>query len=163
MALLHYSELNEDYNPDVITGWKTGGCYTEISQRLGYRLTVLSTSFEATLAPGGMLHLEVKLQNKGFAAPVNPRPVYAVLDGPARYVFPLTADPRSWEPGDSSFSEQILLSKDIPSGRYRLSLWLPDDSPSLSNDPRYAIHFANESMWEDSTGLNLLGEVSVQK
>jgi hypothetical protein len=163
MAQLHYTELNAEYNGDVITGWKTGGCYAEISQRLGYRLAIVNASFEATLAPGDTLNLQINLQNKGFAAPVNPRPVVAVLDGPARYEFPLTADPRRWEPGDSAFSAQMSLPAGIPAGTYRIALWLPDASPSLRSDPRYAIRFANENIWEGATGFNSLGTVVIKK
>jgi hypothetical protein len=162
MALLHYTELNETYNADVIAGWKQGGCYEEIRRRLGYRLTLLSAAFETNLVPGRSLHLDVSLQNKGFAAPVNARAIYAVLDGPARYVFPLTADPRRWQPGNASFSAQIPLPKNLAAGTYHLALWLPDASPALRNDPHYAIHFANENMWEDTTGFNILGSVTIQ-
>lgn len=161
MEMLHFTEINEDYHEQVIAGWKMGGCYDDIRIRLGYRLTMLSASFERNLSQGGRLRLTGSLENSGFAAPVNPRPFFAVLDGPARYELPLTADPRRWEAGPIELDEQVNLPDDIIPGTYRLSLWLPDDSASLRSDPRYAIHFANENMWDETGGVNILGEVIV--
>ena len=162
LAMLHFGDLNEDYHPDVINAWKAGGCYAEIRQRLGYRFALQSAAFEPRLSPGSTLHLSVALENKGFAAPVNPRPLLAVLDGPANYAFALAVDPRRWEPGPASFSAQLRLPADIPAGTYRLSLWLPDAAASLRLDPRYAIRFANEGTWEERTGRNLLGEIIIR-
>jgi len=162
MELLHYTELNQNYHPEVIAGWKKGGCFEEMRRRLGYRITLQSASFRTELPSGSVLPLSIRLENSGFAAPVNPRTLYAVLDGPARYVYPLTADPRRWEPGQHEFSDQIRLPVDAPQGTYRLALWLPDPYPTLRDDPRYAIRFANENTWVEETGLNILGQVIVR-
>ena len=35
---LHYDALNQAYNTDVLDLWKSGGCYSEIHRRLGYRI-----------------------------------------------------------------------------------------------------------------------------
>lgn len=43
----------------------------------------------------------------------------------------------------------------------QLHLSLPDPSPRLGADPRYAIRFANHGTWDPDTGLNDL-EVAVQ-
>jgi hypothetical protein len=46
-------------------------------------------------------------------------------------------------------------------GTYRLSLWLPDASPSLRDRPEYAVGFANEDVWDAKAGENVLTPVFI--
>ena len=159
---LHWTALNEAYHPDVIQSWKDQGCYAEIRRRLGYRLSLLEASFPAEIRPGGNLSLRIRLRNGGFASPLLPRPVYLVLAGHDAVVrLPLEADPRRWEPGEHTLTANVSLPADLPPGEYTLALWLPDPSPSLQNDPRYAIRFANEGVWDAEHGWNVLGTLTV--
>ena len=41
-------------------------------------------------------------------------------------------------------------------GRYEVFLALPDAASTLSGDPRYAVRFANDGVWNPSTGDNAL-------
>jgi hypothetical protein len=45
---------------------------------------------------------------------------------------------------------------DLPPGLYEVVLHLSDPEPQLHARPEYAIRLANEGLWEDSTGYNLL-------
>ena len=47
-------------------------------------------------------------------------------------------------------------------GDYKLYLNLPDPYPTLHDDPRYSIRLANDSVWDEATGYNLLTTVTVQ-
>ncbi len=160
MERFHYTEINASYNPQVVRGWKRGGCLDEISRRLGYRLVLETAMVDAAVRPGGVLDLTVTLRNEGFAAPVNPRPVEVVLDGPARYSVALTAvDVRLWAPGkQTTLTTRLRVPADAPAGAYRLGLWLPDAAADLRDRPVYAIRFANEGegVWDETTGLNVL-------
>ena len=42
-------------------------------------------------------------------------------------------------------------------GAYDVLVNLPDASPTLRQDPRYSIRFANTGTWEPATGFNNLG------
>lgn len=158
MALLHFSEINESYHPQTLGYWKKQGCYEEISQRLGYQLTLQSATMTPQVKPGGELSLTVTLTNTGFAAPINPRAVVVALDGPQRYTVTLdSVDPRRWEAGQTAtFSVRLRLPADAPTGSYRLALWLPDPTATLRDDPRYAVRFANVDVWDNATGFNVL-------
>ena len=46
-------------------------------------------------------------------------------------------------------------------GDYKLALWFPDAYESLRDNPFYAIQFANENVWDEAAGLNVLGNVSI--
>ncbi|MDW8279247.1 MAG: DUF4832 domain-containing protein [Anaerolineales bacterium] len=158
---LHWSALNEGYHPQVIQSWKEQGCYDEIRQRLGYRLSLLEASFPAKARPGEPLPLKIRLQNTGFAAPMLARPVSLVFIGQDT-ILPLETDLRRWEPGEHLLEAVVTLPPDLLPGEYPLALWLPDPSDSLRDDPRYAIRFANEGVWDAERGWNVLGTVTVQ-
>ena len=35
LALFHYTFMNQEYHPDVLASWTAGGCYQEVTARLG--------------------------------------------------------------------------------------------------------------------------------
>lgn len=165
MELLHFSAINEAYHKGILRSWETGGCMDEVVNRLGYRLSLTSADFNEQVRPGGLLNLKVELENTGFAAPVNPRPIFVVLQQD-KSIFLTTLEPldaRSFQPGASSFMAQLRLPSNMAEGAYNLALWLPDPAASLQNNPLYAIRFANENTWDETTGYNLLGQVTVSK
>jgi hypothetical protein len=173
MELLHFSAINEAYHKGILRSWQDGGCLDEITDRLGYRLTLTEATFNEQIRPGGLLNLTVSLKNTGFAALMNPRPLYIVLlpspelgrgaGGEGTYLTKLDLDPRTWQPGDSAFSVKLRLPSNMAQGQYNLALWLPDEAESLSNNPLYAVRFANDNVWDEKTGHNLLGTINISK
>jgi len=138
----------------------------EINNRLGYRLTLTTADFNEQLRPGGVLNLTVDLQNTGFASIINERPLYIVLvgqDAIPPYKVQLDIDPRHWEPGTATFSAKVHIPSNAEEGDYRLALWLPDGYESLRDNPLYSIQFANENVWDESNGYNILGSINVDK
>lgn len=164
MELLHFSAINEAYHKGILQSWEDGGCLDEITNRLGYRLSLTSAGFNEAVRPGGLLNLNVDVTNSGFASLMNPRPLYVVIVGRGAsppYKLKLELDPLSWQPGSSSFEAKIRLPAKIAEGDYNLALWLPDEAETLRENPLYAVQFANEGIWEESTGYNILGKVTV--
>lgn len=164
MALLHFSAINEAYHKGILRSWESGGCIDEINNRLGYRLALTSAEFNEQVRPGGVLTLKLNLQNTGFASIINERPLYIVLTtqaGILRHEVKLEIDPRQWEPGLSTITAKLHIPSNTGEGEYQLACWLPDGSESLRDNPLYAIQFANENIWSETTGLNLLGNVSI--
>lgn len=162
LALFHYSELGDGWHPDVLNAWDAQGCYREIEDRLGYRLSLLDSTVNESISPGGILELSVSLENSGFAPPINPRSVYLVLDGPDRLEVLLPLEVRMWLPGENSFDVKIRLPASVPLGEYRLALWLPDPYESLKSNPRYSINFANYNLWDEVEGYNVLRVINVE-
>jgi hypothetical protein len=163
MELLHFSAINEAYHKGILRSWDEGGCLEGISSRLGYRLSLTSAEFNEQVRPGGLLQLTVNVSNAGFASLINPRPLYAVLigrNGIPPYTVKLELDPRTWQPGSSSFTAKIRLPSRMGEGNYNLALWLPDEAEALQTNPLYAVQFANEGTWEEATGYNILGKVN---
>jgi hypothetical protein len=84
-----------------------------------------------------------------------------LFDDSTRFEVRLTIDPRTWEPGTTTFTAKLHIPSNAREGEYQLALWLPDGYESLRNNPLYAIQFVNESLWDEVTGLNVLGNVSI--
>lgn len=158
MESLHFSNLDVDYHPDVVGGFREGGCIDEMRRRLGYRLELSSATYTNAAQRGTSLGFTILLKNVGFAAMFNARPVFAVLsrDG-SSYVTALGVDPRSWTPGFGHvLSETITLPASMAPGTYTLSLWLPDKATSIQGDPRFAVRFANDGVWDGVRGYNVI-------
>lgn len=149
---MHYSFLNADYNPDVNNDWQTGGCLDNIKRKLGYRLVLKDASFQQ----GDSLSVLIHLQNTGYAAPYNPRPVQLLLRNTAtKQVYPYTfnTEIRKWLTGAVTLQQSFVLP---PAGTYDLLLNLPDKYTSLNTKPLYSVRLANENVWEETTGYNKL-------
>jgi hypothetical protein len=166
LAYLRFSVLNIDYQEEVLQGWRAGGCFAEIAQRLGYRIRLIDADLPTQAAAGSDITLNLRLINTGFASPYNPRSFEVILraaDGGAVYRFAVTdqADPRGWLPDQGEFAVALTLQlpADLPPDDYTILLAFPDPQPSLYNRPEYAIRLANNAVWEAETGFNNLGAV----
>lgn len=162
MERFHWSYLNQDWYIPTLQSWQASGCLTEIKQRLGYRFVLREGTYANEVSAGESFTFILKLQNEGWAAPFNPRLVKLLLrhtgDG-FIYQVTLPDDPRFWLADNSktySLTYTICTPTDMPPGDYELLLHLPDPYRSLAGRSEYAIRFANEQTWEDSTGYNRL-------
>ena len=160
LARMQWSFSNIGYPNDVVDEWKSQGCFAWLGTRLGHRFVMDRVAWTEEPKSGEAMSLRIDIRNVGFAAMFNPRPVVVVLESASnRYELPLpSVDPRRW-PGRGVAVLNAELSLDaVEPGTYRMSLWLPDASASLRNRPEYSIRFANEDVWNASSGTNLLVE-----
>lgn len=161
MNKFHWSYLNLDYHPNVISGWQTNECFSEIQNRLGYRLELNSAILPNQTTVNGQLPVTLNLTNVGFSAPFNERYVYIVLKNTETgvvYPIVMNANPRLWL-GNKVISENLPLPSNIVPGTYQMYLHMPDIESSIATRPEYAIRFANNTMWDASTGYNDLKHI----
>jgi hypothetical protein len=112
--------------------------------------------------PGGSFTLHIEMTNEGFAAPVNPRPVFLVLEHAGqRDLIDLQQEPRLWTPGAVSVVGRIRVPSVAAAGDYRVALWLPDQADGLRNFPEYSLRLAAQGVWQASGGDNTLGTLQV--
>lgn len=148
----HWTFLNSGYHGDVISRWKTQGCGDEINLRLGYRLVLKESYRNENPVDGEEFSIALKIENKGFAAPQNPRNailVFVAEDG-TKSEFRMGVDPRTWHPGESIVRCRFAL----PAEKGTLYLNLSD--PLLPDRPEYSIALANEGVFDSKTGYNKL-------
>ena len=154
--------VSDDYFYDAAGNFVPRSHFEYIRDHLGYRLELLSAAMPESVRAGDRLEAEIQLVNRGFSAPVNPRPVQLVLQCDSeRRSFPFETDVRRWYGG----TEQVLkLSVTLPPemvpGIYQAGLALPDASEILADNPAFAIRCANSLEFRD--GVNQLGmEITV--
>lgn len=150
----HWTYLHNGYRQEVLSRWQTDGCMDEIKARLGYRLVLSDVHYDAVKA-GQKCKVTIRLYNKGFAAPMNPREAWLVWEGTDGKVVRsmLGADPRNWHSGYSAVVSYFTPSTD----KGTLYLELPD--PLLKDRPEYSIPLANEDVFDSATGYNKLFEI----
>ena len=166
MQQFHWSYLNFDYNPNVISGFQSGACFPEIQNRLGYRFELVNGTYPQSASVGNTMSFSFKISNTGFAATYNQRTVYLVLRNASsnqEYSVALNTDPRFWASGvQQTITENVTLPSNMIPGTYNLFLNLPDANSAISSRPEYSIRLANNSTWEANTGYNnLLHAVNV--
>ncbi len=164
MEYLRWTYINVYYHPDMINYWRETSDYEVMQRKLGYRFELLGARVSGEAKQGGTINLQLTLRNSGWANMYNPRPVYVVLDNGVERLNILLeeADPRWWSPGkEISLGGTIQLPAEIPQGRYRVALWLPDESGHLRDKPAFSVRFANEGVWDAEQGFNVLGEMDI--
>ncbi len=162
LARFHWSYLNEGFHAPTLQIWKDQGCWAEITQSLGYRYRLVASSLPDHLLAGGPISGNISIANDGYSTLFNERPVYLVLDGPTRVEIELDTDPRRWTAGETTnVGLATSLPATVPAGEYTMSLWLPDAAGSLRADSDFAIRLANAATWDQATGSNIIGAVTV--
>ncbi|NDV58714.1 DUF4874 domain-containing protein [Bacteroides sp. 519] len=146
-----------------------------VRDHLGYRLNLTSHPILST--KDDILTYEISLTNTGFAAPVNPRPVFLVfINNKNEVVKELQLEhvnPRNWQPFDNEAGNYNLLTHTMSgsistglSGKYKVGLWMPDNEKSLRYNSIYDIKWPENlylSHWTDEDGkyfINLVGQVN---
>lgn len=150
----HWTYLHDGYNMEVLTRWKSSGCFNEIQSKLGYRLVLKDVHYDAVQA-GQRCKVTIRLENKGYAAPMNPREAWLVWvtpSGKEERSF-LGADARTWQPGYNAVVSYFTPSTD----KGTLYLELPD--PLIPDNPNYSIALANKNVFDESKGYNKLFEL----
>ncbi|MDE5554553.1 MAG: DUF4874 domain-containing protein, partial [Muribaculaceae bacterium] len=67
----HWSYLNKDYHPAVISEWENNYFLNTIRRNLGYRLQLTEGECDKDIKSGADWHLKLKIENVGWAAPFN--------------------------------------------------------------------------------------------
>lgn len=161
----HFSYLHLGYHPQVIQMWKTEKCFDEIDRRLGYRLVLREGYFSPVAKAGESFRVVLKVDNVGFAAPMNPRDAEFVLtdaSGKVLQTWKVDSDPRTWHSNEDITLDQTLTLPSGISGSVKLSLNLPDPEKTLRNNPRFSIQLANKDVWDETTGYNLIHTFTVE-
>jgi Domain of unknown function (DUF4832)/Domain of unknown function (DUF4874) len=160
MKRFHWSFLNQDYHPTVLSNWKTNGCYKNVERSIGYRYRLTKAALQDGAKKGETIPIKIEIVNNGWANPYNARSVELILRNKTsgeRYYFPTSTELRKFSLSDTiKLAFNITLPTDMVNGQYQVYLNLPDPETTLNKNAKYSIHLANKDVWEDSTGYNNL-------
>lgn len=158
MSIYHWSFCGKSYATQVTNRWRNSGIFDTLNVHMGYRYNLVESQISDEAAPSGKMNVTIQVRNSGYAPIYNARPVYLVLENEQHTEYPikLTTDPRRWLPNGyvSWINEQVDIPGDMPEGRYRLYLWMPDAYERLADNPRFSVRFANEDVWDGEKGWN---------
>ena len=56
----------------------------------------------------------------------------------------------------STVNAAVSIPANLETGDYTVGIRMPDLTPSIHDDPRYAVRFANKDIWDEKTGTNIL-------
>lgn len=149
-----------------------------VRDHMGYRLELQKLLLPVKLESGKPATFKLELINKGFSTVFGNHHVYFVLVDKDGKVTELSTDvnPEDWQPyqpGDSTYTSlvheikaEIVIPSGLPSGTYKLGLWIPDGSEQLKYNNRYAIRCANGDVdWiiydNKKYGINVLADIEV--
>ncbi|WP_343695009.1 DUF4832 domain-containing protein [Flavobacterium sp.] len=166
MSLLKWTYLNLDYYGPVLQEWRNNNCFTDFERKLGYRLSLASSSLKKEAAVNGTLEFQALLNNGGFAPVYNPKNAYLILratSGGTVYKKKLNFDVRKVVPRVTYDLKESVSLSGIPAGTYELFLKIEDSSTKLVDRPDYCIRFANTGVWETATGFNKLSQTVIIK
>lgn len=161
MSRLHWTFIQSGFSKTVTDMWRANGTFDTLNVHMGYRFQLVNGTYSEAVTAGNNLSVNMNIKNVGYAPLYNERHAYIVLKNEnAAYALKLTdIDPRTWKPNGviSTINENVIVPDTALNGTYDLYLWLPDAYESLQNDARYAVRFANNGVWEESSGMNALG------
>ena len=161
----HLGYLNRSYYQGFFDRWEAGGCMTEVSKQLGYRLELKQVQIPTQGTAGQPFAWSISLSNTGWARPLNARQlVLRLTQGSTVHTLPLNGDLRTAGSGETlNWQGSVTLPAGMAPGVYAVSLGAPDAATNLRTLPAYAIRFANADQsalgqkWSPELGVFDLG------
>lgn len=159
LGRFHWSYLNDYYHPSVISRWLTEGCYAEISKKLGYRIRLISSTFDSIVHEGDSIEFTIDMVNDGYSAPISPKRLSLSFEGLSNnYEFDIdNVDLRLI--GRDSFSVHgVIPTQNMSLDDYQVYMNISDTNSSMSNSPWYKVRVANKNTWDSFLGRNKLNQ-----
>lgn len=163
-ARFHLAWLNDNYAPDFLDRWHADGCYDQVSSLIGYRIQLDALSHPERATRGSTIAVAVDLRNVGWArmfgqarplvVTLRPRSTGASITAAGATALRTLA---SQATASSRIEVTVSIPSDAAPGDYDVLLGAPDANPSLADDARFAVRFANaddaaaNQAWDDAT------------
>lgn len=150
----HLAWLNVNYGMTFINAWKSGGCYSQVSASMGYRLQLDAVSHNTLVSRGNTASVAVDLRNVGWSRMFSARKLVVTLKHKTSgATITGAAGDLSALIDQATASTRMSVAVAIPStaatGDYDVYLSAPDIYTATANDPRFSVRFANA----DNTGV----------
>jgi hypothetical protein len=142
----HLIYLNIHFDKTFINQWKSEGCYDTVRRQMGYRFRLDTITHPGTAAPRQTLDFDVQMRNEGWARVFSERHLQVRLMAGSNVAASAmsSVDLRTLPP-QATASERVSVKGLVAPapGTYAVELCSPDVWPSIANDARYKIRFAN--------------------
>lgn len=144
----HLAHLNMTYEvPHFISSWNSGGCFSQITNLLGYRLQYDSITHAATAAKGSVATFTVQMRNYGWSRAFDNRTVQVLgISGSNTFVgyssAKISACPSQATTSNCPMVIHVAIPAGQASGTYTLYLQMPS-TYSTTQAANYWIRPAN--------------------
>jgi Domain of unknown function (DUF4832)/Domain of unknown function (DUF4874) len=141
------SYLNRGYYLGFMNRWIADNCIDEVSNKIGYRWTLVEAFAPRVIGRGKESQFTVTLKNTGWSRLHNPRKLQIQLV--PRLTGNVIVTSAIWDPRLLTAGTQNTVFFNVPVpldatlGEYDVYIRSPDASASLKNNPGYSIRFAN--------------------
>lgn len=159
MKRFHWTYLNIDYQKEVLSNWKTQGCYKIIEEKLGYDIWLKSLKVNFDNATSSSIFITLELQNDGFSNPFSDRFIeLALISKKTGKVFITKGNfnLRSLKLNESNFVNFVVSTdSNFELGEYEIGLRIPDKNNIIADKAEYNIRLRND--------FELLNNYGIQK
>ena len=158
--------FNEDHSVGGVDNSAYYGqtAFQFIRDHLGYRFVLRDSDLSSAVEQGGDVHVELKVENTGFANVIPDVTSYVILEKDGNFAFAV-ADTNCREWLSCTTSENSLdfkIPDNLPTGEWNVYLKLSMGTPlSVTSMSGRSIRFANEGVWDSSMGANYIGSFNV--
>jgi hypothetical protein len=144
----HLAWFNNSDWAGFISAWRNGGCLTQVSGFMGYRLQLDAVSHHTAVSAGGQVMVDVDLRNTGWArlfaarklvVTLRHRSTGATISAAAGNLGGLA--PKAT--GSTRISVALPVPATADKGDYDVLLSAPDVFALTASDARFAVRFAN--------------------
>lgn len=137
--------------------------YQFIRDHLGYRFVLRDSDLSAEVKQGENLELNFDVENTGFANPIMPEKAEILLEKDGDYVkTEVDMDTAKWYSCTTSESDlELKLPGGLEAGNWNVYLKLSVGNNTMEQMGLRSVRFANQGIWNASTGSNYLGTFAV--
>lgn len=134
-----------------------------IRDHLGYRFVLRDSRLSSEVPQGGILSLNINVENTGFANPIRPQKAEAILEKDGNYVkTEVDIDTRQWLSCTTSEEQlELKLPGGLETGKWNVYLRFSVGNEGVQDGYMRSVHFANNGIWNPSLGANLMGSFTV--
>ena len=171
----HTTYLNRYWNDTVIESWKEEiyqgedaryqgqSGYLYVVNHLGYRFVLRQCKMDEQVQKGQTFHLNMKLENVGFANLINSKKISLLLQGEKNcYEIATDIDPRKWNSTQiTEIQTEIQVPEDMDLGAYHVYLRISKYGDCVSDNNYQCIQLANDGIWNTELGANRIGSICV--
>ena len=145
------------------TGYYGQTVFKFIRDHLGYRFVLRESNITTLTSQGGIIEIQLKIENTGFANPLKEMNTEIILEKDGDYMkTEIDADPTEWYScNTTSLYIKLKIPGEIEIGTWNIYLKLSIGKYTLENYYMRSVKFANKDLWHGSLGANFLGSFDV--
>ncbi len=137
--------------------------YKFMRDHIGYRFVVRDCDLHRQAAQGGVLSIEMDIENTGFANPIMEQKAEILLEKDGNYIrTEVDVNTREWYSCTTvSPTFDLQLPSGLETGEWNVYFKLSTGNNTLDEMHLRSVKFANDNLWNSALGANYIGTFTV--